>query len=559
MTFLSEFRERVDAVASVAPVEVAVVSAMRDDDVVALLAVANELAGVADRVRSVAAGVIAARSPREAGHRGLAQGRGHRNAVALVQELSGSTRGEAARQVRVGQSLVETAAQGTGAPDSTRGHGAADAPGGAGFETAVRDERPVPWHEPLDRALLRGVLTSAQMDAILRGLGEPPAGARDTASDADAATAGAEHGTGSIGAGAETAASAVAVEAWRLAAEQLVGVAGERAVEELAGAARVLRDRLDPEGAEARFLARHAARSWRMWTDADGVHHAKVVFDDEGAAWVRSMIDAALRPRRGGPRFVDAGEAARAEDLARDPRSNEQLSYDLILDTLRAGAIADAETVFGARQPGVRVVTVIDTNRGARGTASDGPDATHAPGTEPDTGTGSDIKTKVTATEPRSGLGAGIRAGYTEDGGYPLPGPAIEHAICTTGYTPITVDGRGNPLDVGRQQRLFTPKQRIALAIRDGGCRWRGCTMPASYTEAHHIDEWAAHGGRTDIDRGILLCRFHHMNLHHHRYRITRRDRHGPFLLHPPDGTDPTPLPSRSPLRWMWDPPPRAA
>ncbi|GAB3281596.1 hypothetical protein GCM10027426_20520 [Microbacterium lacusdiani] len=82
---------------------------------------------------------------------------------------------------------------------------------------------------------------------------------------------------------------------------------------------------------------------------------------------------------------------------------------------------------------------------------------------------------------------------------------------------------------------------------------WRGCGMPASYCEAHHIDEWAAHEGRTDIDRGILLCRFHHMNLHHHGHRITR-DRGGPFVLHPP-GEEPVPLHSRSPLRWMWDPP----
>ncbi|WP_460818377.1 HNH endonuclease signature motif containing protein, partial [Microbacterium petrolearium] len=200
---------------------------------------------------------------------------------------------------------------------------------------------------------------------------------------------------------------------------------------------------------------------------------------------------------------------------------------------LRAGAVADAETVFGARQPGVRVVT-IDPTRNAAGGAGSGGDAP--------SGVGSDGPVQPGPGRPGPGRPG---PGYTEDGGHPLPAPAVEQAICTTGHTPVTVDVHGNPLDVGREQRLFTPKQRIALAIRDGGCRWRGCGMPASYCEAHHIDTWATHGGRTDIDRGILLCRFHHMNLHHHRYRITR-DRHGPFLLHPPDSSEPTELPTRS-------------
>ena len=78
-------------------------------------------------------------------------------------------------------------------------------------------------------------------------------------------------------------------------------------------------------------------------------------------------------------------------------------------------------------------------------------------------------------------------------------------------------------------------------------------------TEAHHIDPWA-HGGSTDCDRGILLCRYHHLSLHNNGWRITR-DGKGPFLLHPPPhlGTEPVLLRSRSPLRWLWDPPPDRA
>ncbi|MGV9769044.1 DUF222 domain-containing protein [Microbacterium sp. NPDC003461] len=415
--------------------DVAVVAALPDEDVLALLTVATDLAKTAERVRAVAAGVVSARSSRAAGHKGLAQGRGHRNAVALVQELSGSTRGDAARQVRVGQSLVESALGGNGA-----GAEPATAPEGLDPAAAAEQSVPpaVPWHDPVDQALLSGVVTAAQMDAILRGLGHPP--------------------TGSSSQDSSPASADAAVEAWRLAAEQLVAVAAECTVEDLATAARVLRDRLDPEGAEARFLARFEARAFRMWTDADGVQHAKIVFDDEGAAWMRTVIDAALRPRRGGPRFVDPDEAAKAQQLTDDPRTNDQLTYDLILGVLRAGAVADAETVFGARQPGVRVVT-IDPTRNAAGGAGSGGDAP--------SGVGSDGPVQPGPGRPGPGRPG---PGYTEDGGHPLPAPAVEQAICTTGHTPVTVDVHGNPLDVGREQRLFTPKQRIALAIRDGGC-----------------------------------------------------------------------------------------
>jgi hypothetical protein len=310
-------------------------------------------------------------------------------------------------------------------------------------------------------------------------------------------------------------------EAWSLAAEELLAEAAGCTVEDLARTARLIRDRLDPEGAARRFDERFRARSFRLWTDADGVHRASIGFDDEMAAWVRTIIDTALRPRRGGPRFVDSGEHARAERLRADERTNDQLAYDLIMDTLSAGALADAESVFGARQPGIRVVISHDdlnaAHHGAAGT------------------------------------------GATEDSPQPLPAWLVAQRTCEVGVRPVSVDGAGNPLFLGRTQRLFTPAQRVALAVRDGGCRWPGCDRPASYCESHHIDPWHS-GGRTDIDRGILLCRFHHMNLHHHRWRITRSEIDG-FVLHPPPGMgDPVALKPRLALRYAWGdhaPPPR--
>jgi hypothetical protein len=186
------------------------------------------------------------------------------------------------------------------------------------------------------------------------------------------------------------------------------------------------------------------------------------------------------------------------------------------MDVLRAGVLADAKTVFGTRQAGVRLVQTVDA------------DGNMAPVT------------------------------VTEDGLMSMPGAVADQHACDTGYVPVTVDACGNALDVGREQRLFTPKQRIALAIRDGGCRWQGCDRPASYCEAHHIDEWKRDQGRTDLDRGILLCRYHHMALHHGGWRITR-DGKDDFVLHHPSGEKFAMRP-RAVLRYAFgdiDPPPR--
>ncbi|GAA3656114.1 hypothetical protein [Microbacterium marinilacus] len=299
MDFLSDLEQRIAAVSAFAALDVAAAARRSDDDIVRLIEAGSALVRVGERLRAVAAGVAATRSVRESGHAGLAQARGHRDAVSLVQQLSGSTRSDAAKQVRLGESLLEASME----------IGRVEAGPGAMEESP----RGLPWHAVVDAAVLAGGVTVAQADAILRGLGDPPADPGDVAPGRQA------------------------VEAWGIAAQQLLDEVPVRTVEELAAAGRQIRDRLDAEGAEARYLARHEARSFRMWTDADGIHHAKLRFDDHGAAWVRSMLDSALRPRRGGPRFVDPEEAATAGDLIADPRSNDQLAYDLIIDVLRAG------------------------------------------------------------------------------------------------------------------------------------------------------------------------------------------------------------------------------
>lgn len=512
MAFITELRERVDTLAAVGCLDVEpadlpdVLAGLGADDVRRVMAETSVLVNDLHKLSVVAAGVIAQRSTREHGHTGMAATEGHRTATDLVQAITGGTRAEAARQVRLGTSIMDAAGEDARAAlvdEPLDGAGVErDADGGAG-ETPRASSR---WDDALRAALLDGSLTGAKHDAILRGLGAPPV-VRDPAS-------------GGVG---ERAADDV-VEAWGLAAAQLLDEATECSADDLLHRARILRDTLDPIGAEERAQARFEARSFRKWTDAAGLKRASLCLDDDGDAWFDALLDAGLRPRRGGPRFVADDEKVAATALVDDARTNEQLAYDLVLDVLRAGALARPEDVFGARQPGVRIVTV-STGENPR-----------------DLG-------------PRDAFGRLLATAHLEDRGTPVAGSLLDRALCTNGHRVVSVDAQGDPLDLGREQRLYTTKQNIALAMRDGGCRWPGCCAPASYTESHHIDHWNADGGRTDIDRGILLCRFHHMLLHNQGWKITR-DGKGEFVLHPPPGGgEPVVLRSRSAVRWAWDPP----
>ena len=120
---------------------------------------------------------------------------------------------------------------------------------------------------------------------------------------------------------------------------------------------------------------------------------------------------------------------------------------------------------------------------------------------------------------------------------------------CAAGIVPILFE-RDQVLDLGRTRRLFTPRQRIALAARDGGCRFPGCDRPPTWCEAHHIRPWSR-GGPTDLRDGVLLCRHHHLLVHDNGWEVTRTgDR---YALVPPANIDPTraprPAPPRPPVR----------
>lgn len=99
------------------------------------------------------------------------------------------------------------------------------------------------------------------------------------------------------------------------------------------------------------------------------------------------------------------------------------------------------------------------------------------------------------------------------DGGHHLSTAAARQLACNAGIIPVVLGGASLPLDLGRQERLFTEAQRVALATLYDECATIGCDRPFAWTELHHEDPWSRHG-KTDLQKAIPVCRFHHTRLH---------------------------------------------
>lgn len=436
------------AVASLAREARSAVAVASDD---ALLEFQRQVAASArllDQAAATAAAEIAFRSRRELGYDGLAQRRGARTPEGLVQQVTGTSVQSARRLVKVGTLVADLAAH--------------DAAGSTLSE---------PWLEPALRRVTAGELSAEGLEVIRAGLGVP-----SDSVDTDALAA---------------AAHALAVEATTVS------------LETLAARARELRDELDASGVAEREQQRRDARSLRLFPQLNGMTRLVGLLDPESAAVISSAIDAATSPRRGGPRFVDPTDAARAAALADDTRTTEQLALDTLVELVDVAVRAAGSTLLGVRRADVRVlVTQHDLDR-------------------------------------RTGVAfiAGQKASVSID--------TVERYACDGGLLPILFDRDGAALNLGRAQRLHDARQRAVIAARDGGCIAPGCDRPPAWCEVHHIVEFGR-GGETSVEDGVLLCRHHHMLMHNNGWRIQRTG-HEYWLVPPPEVGPPVLLRTKSP------------
>ncbi len=114
----------------------------------------------------------------------------------------------------------------------------------------------------------------------------------------------------------------------------------------------------------------------------------------------------------------------------------------------------------------------------------------------------------------------------TLDTGGRISAGEARRLACRAGIIPMVLDGRSQPLDVGRRRRLHTEAMRLAMTVRDGGCTTRGCQAAPGMCHAHHDHPWGK-DGTTNVRTGRLLCPHHHRRVHDPTYD-TR---------HHPDGT----------------------
>ncbi|MGO8877793.1 MAG: HNH endonuclease [Acidimicrobiales bacterium] len=95
-------------------------------------------------------------------------------------------------------------------------------------------------------------------------------------------------------------------------------------------------------------------------------------------------------------------------------------------------------------------------------------------------------------------------------------------------------------------RRVVPPAMRRALAARDRGCRWPGCTT-RRHLHAHHVVFWSK-GGRTALSNLVTLCGAHHRFVHEGGWDL-HLERCGALRVVSPQGEELPAVPSRSPVQ----------
>ena len=107
----------------------------------------------------------------------------------------------------------------------------------------------------------------------------------------------------------------------------------------------------------------------------------------------------------------------------------------------------------------------------------------------------------------------------------------VKRLCCDGPVVPLTEDGDGNVLNVGRRQRTVPAAIRRAVQSRDRHCTFPGCDYDR-WVEYHHIQHWAD-GGETSADNLTLLCSHHHRLIHEGGFGLARRHDGSCYFVRP--------------------------
>lgn len=249
---------------------------------------------------------------------------------------------------------------------------------------------------------------------------------------------------------------------------------------------------------------------------------------------------------------VPVSENTELNEMTLNQNDDGRISATLDLDALTG------EELFAALDPLCRPVPLPDGSPDPRSTTRRRADAfgqlvrdylSHSG--RPSSGGVLPHVTLIRPAHPTAPAEAGVfgkrrvdRLGFTG----PISTATADLIACDCTAESVLIDENQAPLDVGRAERLFPPRIRKALAVRDHGCAFPGCGRPVSWCDAHHINPWGT-GGITSLDNGVLLCRHHHTLIHHSGWQIyLGPDRH-PWFIPPDDPAGPEPSHLRSHAR----------
>lgn len=218
-----------------------------------------------------------------------------------------------------------------------------------------------------------------------------------------------------------------------------------------------------PKDNAALDAARRASRG--LWLDrptATGMVMGRLTLDPEAAAILTAALDPLSAPR---PTLDEHGAV-----LEKDPRSPATRRADALIEVVQRGVSSPGAAPSTDR---AKVVVTIDLD---------------------------------VLTERISGCGHALS-------GEVLTAATARRVACDAEVIPMVLGTASAPLDVGRSHRLVPPAIRHAAWLRDDGCTWPGCTIPAPWCDAHHVTHWAD-GGRTSLDNTAMLCGRHHTLVH---------------------------------------------
>ncbi|WP_460870929.1 DUF222 domain-containing protein [Parafrigoribacterium mesophilum] len=196
--------------------------------------------------------------------------------------------------------------------------------------------------------------------------------------------------------------------------------------------------RLDQDGLAPREEDMHASRFLHIREDEHGVIRLTAALDPATGAPIKVAVEAAvtqmIRARRTDADGTDTDHTPDGTDadstvvgsVVADDRSVPQMQADAL-------AMIAGHTLGCSRMPTGPAVTMV-------------------------------VRTELTTLT--EGLGHGHIDGLTQ----PVSAGTIRKLAATAGLIPAVFGGDSLPLDLGRDARLFSWPQRLALAERDGGC-----------------------------------------------------------------------------------------